>query len=223
MKKTYWAEMFGTLFLVLVGAGSAVLAGNTMGMLGVAFAFGLVLAALIYAFGPVSGAHFNPAVTLGAWLSKRIKGKEAWKYIVFQVIGAIAGAFVLYLIASNFFSFKVANLGQNGYDPAMWAQAALVEVVFTAFFLMVILGATSAKANVKFAGVAIGLALVVIHIVVIPITGTSVNPARSIGPAIFACIGGSKLALPQLALFIIAPLAGGVIGAWAWKLVSGKK
>jgi len=241
MKKAYWAELFGTLFLVLAGTGAAVIAGNILGRLGgsdvlalfdnlnkvlnvgVAFAFGLTLAALIYSLGHISGGHFNPAVTLGAWLSKRISGKEAWAYVLFQVIGAILGSFVLYLIISNFFAIRVTAVGQNAYIPSIWMVSALAEIVFTAFFVMVILGATSAKANVKFAGLAIGLALVVIHIVLIPVTGTSVNPARSIGPAIFSAIGGNAAAIPQLALFILAPLAGGGIGALIWKLVSNEE
>jgi len=250
MKKAYWAEMFGTLFLVLVGCGAAVVGGQMIsgnlgqvfaamtgnqnaavlgtaftvfGNLSVAFAFGLTIVAMIYALGPVSGGHFNPAVTIGALISKRINGKDAGYYILFQVIGGILGALVLYIIVSNFFMLKVPAIGQNFYNVKIWWIPFIVEAVFTALFVLVVLGSTSSKANVKFAGLAIGLTLVLIHIVVIPITGTSVNPARSIGPAIFSAIAGNTMALKQIWLFIIAPVVGAFGGAYMWKLIGDDK
>ncbi|AKL98596.1 MIP/aquaporin family protein [Endomicrobium proavitum] len=251
MKKAYWAELIGTLFLVLMGCGSAVVGGQIIsgnvgqvfavlfngnqnaavlgtaftvfGNLSVAFAFGLTIVAMIYALGPVSGGHFNPAVTIGAWISKRINTKEAGFYILFQVIGGIVGAFLLYLITSNIFALKVTALGQNFYNAQIWWIPFIVEAIFTALFVLVVLGSTSSKANVKFAGLAIGLTLVLVHIVAIPITGTSVNPARSFGPAIFSALGGNVLALKQVWLFILAPVVGAIGGAYAWKLVSDEK
>ncbi|MDR1194904.1 MAG: aquaporin Z [Endomicrobium sp.] len=224
--KKYVAELLGTMFLVLMGCGSAVFAGEQVGFLGISFAFGLTVLAMAYAIGPVSGCHVNPAVTIGVFVNGGISKKDAGMYIIFQFIGAVIGAFILYLIASNFFTTAVASLGQNGYGAASPSKYSLcagfaAEVVFTALFIMVILGATSPKANGKFAGIAIGLTLVLIHIVCIPITGTSVNPARSFGPALFA----GATALKQLWLFIAAPAIGGVLGAYLWKAIdnSGKE
>jgi aquaporin Z len=218
--KKYVAELLGTMFLVLMGCGSAVFAGEQVGFLGISFAFGLTVLAMAYAIGPVSGCHVNPAVTIGVFVNGGISKKDAGMYIAFQFIGAAVGAFILYLIASNFFTAAVASMGQNGYGAASPAKYSLcagfaADVVFTALFIMVILGATSPKANGKFAGIAIGLTLVLIHIVCIPITGTSVNPARSFGPALFA----GAVALKQLWLFIVAPAIGGVLGAYLWKAI----
>lgn len=213
--KKYVAEMIGTMVLVLMGCGSAVFAGAgqpfaSVGTLGVAFAFGLTVLAMVYTIGKISGCHINPAITLGMLLSKKISGKDAGLYMVFQVIGAIIGSSILYILAKD--SGSVTTLtGANGYTNVL--PAFVAETVFTFIFLLVVLGSTSKGANTKFAGIAIGLALVLIHIVCIPITGTSVNPARSIGPALFQ--GGE--ALSQLWLFIIAPFLGAAIAAVVWK------
>lgn len=213
--KKYLAEMIGTMVLVLMGCGSAVFAGAvqpfaSVGTLGVAFAFGLAVLTMVYTIGKISGCHINPAITLGMLLSKKISGKDAGMYMIFQVIGAIIGSSILYILAKD--SGSVTTLtGANGYTNVL--PAFVAETVFTFIFLLVVLGSTSKGANTKFAGIAIGLALVLIHIVCIPITGTSVNPARSIGPALFQ--GGE--ALSQLWLFIVAPFLGAAIAAVVWK------
>lgn len=213
--KKYLAEMIGTMVLVLMGCGSAVFAGAvqpfaSVGTLGVAFAFGLAVLTMVYTIGKISGCHINPAITLGMLLSKRISGKDAGMYMVFQVIGAIIGSSILYILAKDSGSVTTFT-GANGYTNLF--PAFVAETVFTFIFLLVVLGSTSQGANTKFAGIAIGLALVLIHIVCIPITGTSVNPARSIGPALFQ--GGE--ALSQLWLFIVAPFLGAAIAAVVWK------
>lgn len=207
--------MIGTMVLVLMGCGSAVFAGTvqpfaSVGTLGVAFAFGLAVLTMVYTIGKISGCHINPAITLGMLLSKRISGKDAGMYMVFQVIGAIIGSSILFILAKDSGSTTTLT-GANGYHDLV--QAFVAETVFTFIFLLVVLGSTSKGANNKFAGIAIGLALVLIHIVCIPITGTSVNPARSIGPALFQ--GGE--ALSQLWLFIVAPFLGAAIAAFVWK------
>lgn len=213
--KKYLAEMIGTMVLVLMGCGSAVFAGtvqpfSSVGTLGVAFAFGLAVLTMVYTIGKISGCHINPAITLGMLLSKRISGKDAGMYMIFQVIGAIIGSSILFILAKD--SGSTTSLtGANGYHDLV--PAFVAETVFTFIFLLVVLGSTSKGANTKFAGIAIGLALVLIHIVCIPITGTSVNPARSIGPALFQ--GGE--ALSQLWLFIVAPFLGAAIAALVWK------
>ena len=213
--KKYLAEMIGTMVLVLMGCGSAVFAGtvqpfSSVGTLGVAFAFGLAVLTMVYTIGKISGCHINPAITLGMLLSKRISGKDAGMYMVFQVIGAIIGSSILFILAKDSGSTTTLT-GANGYHDLV--PAFVAETVFTFIFLLVVLGSTSKGANTKFAGIAIGLALVLIHIVCIPITGTSVNPARSIGPALFQ--GGE--ALSQLWLFIVAPFLGAAIAALVWK------
>ncbi|RHU22202.1 MIP family channel protein [Parabacteroides sp. TM07-1AC] len=213
--KKYLAEMIGTMVLVLMGCGSAVFAGasqpfSAVGTLGVAFAFGLSVLAMVYTIGKISGCHINPAITLGMLLSKKISGKDAGMYMIFQVIGAIIGSSILYILAKDSGSTTTLT-GANGYHDLV--PAFVAETVFTFIFLLVVLGSTSKGANTKFAGIAIGLALVLIHIVCIPITGTSVNPARSIGPALFQ--GGE--ALSQLWLFIVAPFLGAAIAALVWK------
>ena len=213
MNKKYVAELLGTMFLVLMGCGSAVFAGFSVGTLGISFAFGLTVLVLVYAIGPISGCHINPAITLAMVVSRGMDKKEAAFYMLYQVIGAIIGAFLVYLIASNFFTASVNSVGANAYSR--FGSALVSEVVFTALFILVILGSTDSKSNVKFAGISIGFALVLIHIVCIPITGTSVNPARSIGPALFS---GTK-ALAQLWLFIVAPFIGALLGAYLWKLI----
>jgi aquaporin Z len=214
MNKKYIAELLGTLFLVLMGCGSAAFAGSAVGNLGISFAFGLTVLVMVYSIGSVSGCHINPAVTLAMVVSRRMDKKEAAFYMVYQIIGGVIGAFIVYLIASNFFTAPADSVGANAYSHLGVALTA--EIVFTALFILVILGSTDSGANAKFAGISIGLALVLIHIVCIPLTGTSVNPARSIGPALF---GGTKY-LAQLWVFIAAPFAGALLGAYLWKLIS---
>lgn len=215
--KKYLAEMIGTMILVLVGCGSAVFAGAPqpfapVGTLGVAFAFGLSVLVMCYTIGKISGCHINPAITLGVWLSKRMTAKDAGMYMLFQVIGGIIGSSILYVLAKDSGSTTTLT-GANGYTHLTMAFVA--EAVFTFIFVLVVLGSTSKGANNKFAGIAIGLTLVVAHIVCIPITGTSVNPARSIGPALFQ--GGA--ALSQLWLFIVAPLLGGAVASVVWRVL----
>ena len=218
--KKYLAELIGTLALVLVGCGSAVIAGNHIGFTGISFAFGLTVLVMVYAIGNISGCHINPAITVAMLVAGKIKGKDALFYVIAQCIGAIIGAGILWAIASGNADFSLATtgLGQNGYgvhSPAGYSLAAcfIAEVVLTALFLFVIFGSTHKDAPKGFAGVSIGFALVLIHLVGIPITGTSVNPARSLGPAVF--VGGD--ALGQLWLFIVAPIVGGIIAAIIWK------
>ena len=211
--KKYLAEMIGTMVLVLMGCGSAIFnggCGTPAQVLMVAMAFGLSVVAMAYTIGGTSGCHINPAITLGMLLSKRISGKDAGMYMIFQVIGAIIGSSILFILAKDSGSTTTLT-GANGYHDLV--PAFVAETVFTFIFLLVVLGSTSKGANTKFAGIAIGLALVLIHIVCIPITGTSVNPARSIGPALFQ--GGE--ALSQLWLFIVAPFLGAAIAALVWK------
>ena len=217
------AEFLGTFWLVLGGCGAAVLAaafpGVGIGWLGVSLAFGLTVLTGAYAFGPISGGHFNPAVSVGLWAGGRFPASQVLPYVVSQVVGGVAGAGVLYLIASGKADFSLANgLASNGYaehSPGQYSMvAALVsEVVMTFMFLMVILGTTHQRAPVGFAGLAIGLALTLIHLISIPVTNTSVNPARSTGPAIF--VGG--WALQQLWLFWIAPIVGAVLAGVTYK------
>ncbi|WP_029904373.1 MIP family channel protein [Prevotella sp. 10(H)] len=220
--KKYFAEMIGTMVLVLMGCGAAVFAGASqpfapVGTLGVAFAFGLAVLAMVYTIGKISGCHINPAITLGLLLSKKISGKDATMYMIFQVIGAILGSAILYMLAKDSGS-STTHTGANGFAEGSMLTAFIAETVFTFIFVLVVLGVTSKGANNQFAGVAIGLALVLIHIVCIPITGTSVNPARSVGPAIFDAIEGGK-ALSQLWLFIVAPFLGAAISALVWKAI----
>lgn len=221
------AEFFGTFWLVLGGCGSAVLAaafpGVGIGLLGVSFAFGLTVLTMAYAVGSISGGHFNPAVSLGLAVAGRFDFRELIPYWIAQIGGAVAAAAVLYLIASGKADFTgVKGFASNGYgdlSPGGYAlMAALIaEVLFTAFFIIIILGATSSS-PAGFAPIAIGLGLTLIHLVSIPITNTSVNPARSTGVAVFA----ETAALGQLWLFWAAPLAGAVIGAFVWKTLLGK-
>ena len=208
------AEFLGTLWLVLGGCGSAVLAAAYpqlgIGFAGVALAFGLTVLTGAYALGPVSGGHFNPAVTFGLWAGGRFPTSGIVPYVIAQIIGGAAGAGILYLIASGGPDFSLAGgFASNGYgehSPGHYslASAAITEFVMTFMFLIVILGATHARAPVGFAGLAIGLALTLIHLISIPVTNTSVNPARSLGPAIY--VGGWALA--QVWLFFVAPIAG---------------
>lgn len=218
--KKYLAELIGTFALVLFGCGSAVLAGGHVGFLGIAFAFGLTVLVMVYAIGPISGCHVNPAITVAMLVAKKINGKDAVSYIIAQCIGAIIGAALLLAIATGKAGYDCAinGLGQNGYgvhspDGYSLMAGLIFEVVLTFMFLFVIFGATHKKAPHGFAGIAIGLTLTLIHIIGIPITGTSVNPARSLGPALL--VGGD--AIGQLWLFIVAPIVGGILAAVVWK------
>jgi aquaporin Z len=219
--KKYVAEFFGTMVLVLLGCGSVVLAGSAIGFVGISFAFGLAVVAMVYTIGGISGCHINPAISLAMLASGKLGVKDAFGYIVSQCIGAITGAGILFMIALGKPGYSLASgLGQNGYDSASPANfsmtAALVaEVVLTLVFVFVVLGSTSPKAPKGFAGLSIGLSLVLIHLVGIPITGTSVNPARSLGPALI--VGGT--ALSQLWLFWFAPIMGGLLAAAIWRLI----
>lgn len=226
MSSKLLAEFFGTFWLVLGGCGSAVLAAGVadvgIGWLGVSFAFGLTVLTMAYTVGPISGGHFNPAVSLGLMVGGRFPAKDLLPYWVAQVIGAIAAAVVLYLIVSGAPDFAgVGGFASNGYGEASpqgysLMSALIIEIVMTAFFILIILGATSDKAPAGFAPIAIGLALTLIHLISIPVTNTSVNPARSTGVALFA----DGPALAQLWLFWVAPLIGGAIGALIWKAMS---
>jgi aquaporin Z len=223
MTPKLFAEFLGTFWLVFGGCGSAVLAAAFpdvgIGLLGVSLAFGLTVLTGAYALGPISGGHFNPAVSVGLCAGGRFPASQLGSYIAAQVLGGIAGASVLYLIASGKADFSLAGgFASNGYgthSPGAYSlTAALVtEVVMTFMFLMVILGATHARAPVGFAGMAIGLALTLIHLVSIPVTNTSVNPARSTGPALFVC----GWALQQLWLFWVAPLAGAALAGVTYR------
>ena len=217
--KKWSAEFLGTFWLTLGGCGSAVLAaafpGVGIGLLGVSLAFGLTVVSGAYAFGPISGGHFNPAVSIGLTVAKRFDAADLPGYIISQVLGAIAASAVLYLIVSGKAGFSgVGGFASNGYganSPGGFSMFSvlLCEVVMTAIFLLVILGATATRAASGFAGLTIGLCLTLIHLVSIPVSNTSVNPARSTGPALFAQTG----ALGDLWLFWVAPIAGAIIGA----------
>jgi len=218
--KKYLAEMVGTMVLVLMGCGSAIFnggCGTAAQVLMVAMAFGLSVVAMAYTIGKVSGCHINPAITLAMLVRGKISGKDAAMYMIFQVIGAIIGSAILYCLTSlspaESFTPEHTLTGANGYSNL--AVAFVAETVFTFIFLFVVIGSTSKGAHGKFAGLAIGLTLVLIHIVCIPITGTSVNPARSIGPAIFEGVE----ALKQLWLFIVAPFLGAILAALTWNVL----
>ncbi|MFY9682457.1 MAG: aquaporin Z [Candidatus Sulfotelmatobacter sp.] len=223
LRKRAFAEFFGTFWLVFGGCGAAVIAAGFptlgIGFAGVALAFGLTVLTMVYAVGHISGGHFNPAVSLGLVAGKRFPASEFIPYVIAQVLGAITAADVLFMIASGKAGFDVhAGFASNGYgahSPGGYSLLAgfLAEVVLTAFFLIVIMGATDSRAPKGFAGLAIGLCLTLIHLVCIPITNTSVNPARSTGPAIFA--GG--WALRQLWMFWVAPLIGGALGGGIYR------
>jgi aquaporin Z len=223
------AEFFGTFWLVFGGVGSAVIAskflgspelGNIgIGFLGVAFAFGLTLVTMAYAIGPISGAHLNPAVSIGLWAGGRFPARDLWAYVLAQVVGAVAAAGVLYAIASGAAGFTTADgFGSNGYgahSPGGYSLAAVIvaEVVLTLFFLLVIHGATDRRAPAALAPLAIGLTLTLIHLISIPVDNTSVNPARSLAPALF--VGG--WALSQLWVFIVFPIVGGAVGGLVYR------
>ena len=219
------AEFIGTLWLVLGGCGTAVIAtsqGLSVGTLGVAFAFGLTVLTGAYALGPISGGHFNPAVSFGLFVARKFPARDLLPYWIVQCLGAIAGAGIIALIADGKpgFSIKPENFAVNGYgahSPAHYKAAAcfLAELVLTAIFVMVILGATHGRATTAAAPAAIGFTLTLIHLISIPVTNTSVNPARSLGPAVFA----HGWALSQLWMFWVAPLLGAVIGGALWLAV----
>jgi aquaporin Z len=221
--KKYLAEFIGTFWLVLGGCGSAVLAAGFpevgIGLVGVSIAFGLTVLTIAYSFGHISGAHLNPAVTIGLWAGGKFAAKEIIPYIVSQILGAITAASVLYIIATGNGS-EIGGFAANGYgehSPGHYSMNAAIvtELVMTFIFLLVILGATDSKAPSGFAGIAIGLALTLIHLISIPVTNTSVNPARSISQAVFV----GDWALSQLWLFIVIPIVGATIAGLVYRFV----
>ncbi|NPA36003.1 MAG: aquaporin Z [Chlorobi bacterium] len=223
--KKLTAEFIGTLWLVLGGCGSAVLAAAYpelgIGFAGVALAFGLTVLTMVYAVGHISGAHFNPAVSIGLWMGGRFSGKDLLPYIAAQVLGGIAGATILFLIASGKEGFEIGSFAANGYGPHSpggydMTAAMLTEFAMTFMFLIVILGATHPKAPAGFAGIAIGLALTLIHLISIPVTNTSVNPARSTSQALFV----GDWAIDQLWLFWVAPIAGAIVAGVVYKYIA---
>ena len=221
MKKLI-AEFLGTFVLVLFGCGAAVLAGQYIGFAGIALAFGLAVMVMIYAVGHISGGHFNPAVTVGLASAGQLRWREVLPYVAAQLAGAICAAGVLYLIATGK-AYGTNNIGlfaANTWSVYTIWTALITELVLTAVFVLVILGSTSKNADGKFAGISIGLALTAIHLVSIPVTNTSVNPARSTSQAIFAA---SNLPVEQLWLFWIAPIAGAIIAGLIWKYISNMK
>ena len=215
--KKYIAELIGTMVLVLMGCGSAVIAGLYTGELGIAFAFGLAVLAMVYAIGSISGCHINPAITISMLAAGKISIKDTIFYVVSQCVGAILGAGILYVIALGDPSYSlVANgLGQNQFSTYSLTSVIIAEIIFTFIFVLVVHGSTHERVPKGFAGLAIGLSLALIHIVAIPIDGTSVNPARSLGPALF--VGGT--ALSQLWVFWVAPIIGGILAAIVWKAI----
>ena len=219
------AEFIGTLWLVLGGCGSAVLAAGFpelgIGFVGVSLAFGLTVVTMAYGIGHISGCHLNPAVTMGLWMGGRFEAKEVPGYIVAQVLGGLAGAAILYVIATGKAGVELGGFASNGYGEASpggysMTSALVTEVVMTFIFLFVILGSTHSKAPAGFAGLAIGLCLVLIHLISIPVTNTSVNPARSTSQAIFA--GG--IYLQQLWLFWVAPIVGAILAGFVYRFLS---
>ena len=227
MKKLV-AEFIGTLWLVLGGCGSAVLAAAYpelgIGFVGVSIAFGLTVVTMAYAIGHVSGCHLNPAVSIGLWAGGRFDKKELLPYITAQILGGIAGAGILYLIATGKPGFEIGGFAANGFgdhSPSGYnmKSALLTEIVMTFMFLIIILGATHSKAAKGFAGLAIGLGLTLIHLISIPVTNTSVNPARSISQALFV----QGWAIDQLWLFIVAPIVGAILAGFVYKMISPEK
>ena len=221
--KKYLCEFIGTFILVLLGCGSAAIAGSTLGTLGIAFAFGLAIVAIAYSVGRVSGGHVNPAVSLAMLISKKMSVKDFCGYVVAQVLGAFAGSGILLLII-NMTNLENAGLGANGFGELSavglgLAGAIIVEIIATFIFVLAILGVTHNEKYSCIAGLVIGLVLTLIHIVVIPLTGTSVNPARSLAPAVL--VGGT--ALSQVWVFVVAPLVGAVLAALVWKYIANKE
>jgi aquaporin Z len=227
--KRYGAELIGTFWLVLGGCGAAVLAAAVpnvgMGLLGVSLAFGLTVLTMVYAIGHISGCHLNPAVSVGLWAGGRFPANQLLPYIAAQVVGAVVAGGVLYLIASGKAGFDVSSgFAANGYgehSPGGYSllAALITEVVMTMMFILIILGATDKRAPQGFAGIAIGLGLTLIHLISIPVTNTSVNPARSTGPALFV----GDWAMAQLWLFWVAPIVGGVLGAVIYRAIASEK
>lgn len=224
--KKYFAEAIGTMVLVLFGCGSAAIAGSVLGTLGIALAFGLSIVAMAYVIGSISGCHVNPAVSIAMFIDKRLSLKDFAGYVIFQCIGAIAGIALLALIinSADLGGFAATGLGQNGFDDASsvglsMIGAIIVEIILTFVFVFTVLGVTDNDKNAAVAGIVIGLTLAFVHIMGIPLTGTSVNPARSLAPALF--IGG--VALQQVWVFIVAPLIGGSLAALVYRLFKYKK
>ena len=225
MQKKLTAEFIGTFWLVLGGCGTAILAGSKVGWLGVSLAFGLTVLTMAFAIGHISGCHLNPAVSLGLCLGGRFSSKELVPYIIAQVLGAIAAAGVIFLIANGIeggYDMAKNGFALNGFGDASpmkygMVAALVTEIVMTMIFLFVIMGATDSRAPQGFAPIAIGLCLCLIHLISIPVTNTSVNPARSTGVAVF----GGGVAIAQLWLFWVAPLIGGALGGILYKLASG--
>jgi aquaporin Z len=222
------AEFLGTFWLVLCGTGTAVLASKYVGNVGVAFAFGLTVLTMVYAIGHISGAHLNPAISLGLWIGKRFPAKDLPAYLVAQIAGAIAASSVLYVIASGGPDFSLSSgFAANGYgadslgSPGHYSllSAAIIEIVMTFFFVLIVHGATDKRTPAVVAGLAIGLGLTLVHLITIPVDNASVNPARSIAPAIF--VGG--WALSQLWLFIVGPVVGGLLAGIAYRGVFEEK
>lgn len=219
--KRYIAELIGTMVLVLFGCGSAAIAGSVLGNLGIAMAFGLSIVAMAYVIGDVSGCHINPAVSIGMWIDGRMEAKDLIMYIVFQCIGAIIGIALLVAIinsAPSLGGYALTGLGQNGFGSASSVGidvigAIIVEIILTFVFVFTVLGVTKKTENATIAGIVIGLTLAFVHIMGIPLTGTSVNPARSLAPALF--LGGQ--ALQQVWVFILAPIVGAVIAGLLYK------
>lgn len=221
------AEFIGTFWLVLGGCGSAIFAaafpGLGIGFAGVALAFGLTVLTLVYAFGHISGAHFNPAVSVGLWIGGRFAGKEVFPYIIAQLLGAILAAAALYAIATGKMGYEIGNFAANGYGEHSpggydWISVFLTEVIMTFMFLIIILGATDKRAPAGFAGIAIGLGLTLIHLISIPISNTSVNPARSTSQAIFV----GDWALEQLWIFWISPIVGAIIAGFVYRFIANE-
>lgn len=221
--KKYAAELVGTFVLVFGGVGAAVFDGKHIGFMGIAFAFGLAQLIMCYAVGPISGCHINPAVTFGAWLSRRIGFKDVIGYWIAQLIGGILAAGVVLCIAHGIaggYSAAASGLASNGYgahSPDQYSMIAgfVAELVMTAIFVLVVLGSTAKKAPTGFAGLAIGFALATCHLVILPVTNTSVNPARALGPAVW--VGG--WAIHQVWLFFVAPLIGGAVAALVYWII----
>lgn len=228
--KAYIAEAIGTAVLVLVGCGTAVVTGNVVA---IALAFGLSVVAMAYCLGRISGCHINPAISLGMFIDGRMKKDDFIMYIVFQFIGGLVGAALLYLIVSQFgdvsdglIKIKDIGLGCNGFGDDYAAPtkitmfgAIVVEILLTFVFVLAALGVTSTKATAAQGGIVIGLALTLVHLMGIGLTGTSVNPARSFGPAVFLAIAGKSLAIQQVWVFIVAPLIGAALAAFCWKFL----
>lgn len=220
----YLAELIGTFILVFIGTGAAVIAGKSLGVLGIAFAFGIAVLVMVYAIGPISGCHINPAISIAMLINGKISSKDAVVYIIVQCIGAIIASVLLLAIMTGSPTWNIATdgLGQSGYGEASGGGFSMIscllcEIILTFIFLMAIFGATSKAAPAGFAGIAIGFTLFICHLFGIMVSGSSLNPARSLGPALI--VGG--LALSQVWLYLVAPIIGAVIAAFVWKYLFG--